>query len=191
MPAGGTALAGVAARVGALAVALAAAPLATGFKLWLVTAGAWSPADESEPGVPAAGAIAALGRTIAVEYPDLRCTNVDLARALPDDAAADALWPELWRTDGETDVCLRARRYALRLRAAAGEDRLDAPLAASYRLAAAADGRLDSLALVACETPRPGRGQVAIAVRAAGLNFRDVLRVLASCRRARTESVAS
>ncbi|MGS1076092.1 SDR family NAD(P)-dependent oxidoreductase [Burkholderia glumae] len=176
--AGGTALAGVAARVGALAVALAAAPLATEFKLWLVTAGAWSPADESEPGVPAAGAIAALGRTIAVEYPDLRCTNVDLARALPDDAAADALWPELWRTDGETDVCLRARRYALRLRAAAGEDRLDAPLAASYRLAAAADGRLDSLALVACETPRPGRGQVAIAVRAAGLNFRDVLRVL-------------
>ncbi|MGG1944880.1 type I polyketide synthase [Trinickia sp. NRRL B-1857] len=176
--AGSTAIAGVAARVGALAGVLAAAPLAPKFKLWLVTAGAWSPADDPEPGVPAAGAIAALGRTLAIEYPDLRCTNVDLARGLPDDAAADALWPELWRADGETDVCLRARRYALRLRVAAGDDRLALPSAASYRLAAAADGRLESLALVACETPQPGRGEVAIAVRAAGLNFRDVLRVL-------------
>ncbi|KVT85288.1 hypothetical protein WK59_12225 [Burkholderia ubonensis] len=176
--AGSTAIAGVAARVGALAVALAAAPLAPGFKLWLVTAGAWSPADDPEPGVPAAGAIAALGRTLAVEYPDLRCTNVDLARGLPDDAAADALWPELWRTDGETDVCLRARRYALRLRVAAGDDSLAVPTAASYRLTAAADGRLESLALAASAAPQPGRGEVAIAVRAAGLNFRDVLRVL-------------
>ncbi|KVL12891.1 type I polyketide synthase [Burkholderia ubonensis] len=176
--AGSTAIAGVAARVGALAVALAAAPLAPGFKLWLVTAGAWSPADDPEPGVPAAGAIAALGRTLAVEYPDLRCTNVDLARGLPDDAAADALWPELWRTDGETDVCLRARRYALRLRVAAGDDSLAVPTAASYRLTAAADGRPESLALAACAAPQPGRGEVAIAVRAAGLNFRDVLRVL-------------
>ncbi|MGZ2749831.1 type I polyketide synthase [Burkholderia stagnalis] len=177
--AGGAAIAAVAARVGALAVALADAPLAPDFKLWLVTTGAWSPADDPEPGVPAAGAIAALARTLAVEYPDLRCTSVDLARGMPGDAAADVLWRELWRTDGETDVCLRARRYAPRLRpSAGGEDSMAVPAATSYRLTAAADGRLESLAIAACAAPEPGRGEVAIDVRAAGLNFRDVLRVL-------------
>jgi NADPH:quinone reductase-like Zn-dependent oxidoreductase/thioesterase domain-containing protein/short-subunit dehydrogenase/acyl carrier protein len=49
--------------------------------------------------------------------------------------------------------------------------------AGSWRLAAAADGTLEGLALVPCpEADVPlGAGMVRVAVRAAGLNFRDVL----------------
>ncbi|WDD90201.1 SDR family NAD(P)-dependent oxidoreductase (plasmid) [Burkholderia sp. FERM BP-3421] len=172
------ALAAVAARVGALAVALADAPLSPDFRLWLVTAGAGSPADDPAPVVPAAGAIAALGRTLALEYPDLHCINVDLARGTPADAAADLLWHEVGRNDGESDVCLRARRYALRMRPCADDDGLAVPAAMPYRLVASTDGRVESLALATCDQPAVGPGEVAIEVRFAGLNFRDVLRVL-------------
>ena len=161
-----------------LATALAEMPLAPDFKLCLMTSGAHLLPGDLEPNSPAQSAVAALGRTIAVEYPELRCTNVDLPSGPLTSQCVESLCHELWQADGETDVCLRSRRYALRMRPAHDEDALPAPAAAFYRLAASSDGRIDSLDFIACERLRLAPREVEIQIAAAGLNFRDVLRAL-------------
>ena len=66
-----------------------------------------------------------------------------------------------------------------RLAPAAAEDgTLAIPGSNDWRLAVDRTGRLDSLALVPAPEQPLAAGQVRIAVRASGLNFRDVLLAL-------------
>jgi NADPH:quinone reductase-like Zn-dependent oxidoreductase/acyl carrier protein len=77
---------------------------------------------------------------------------------------------------GEPELAIRDRvAYGRRLTRAAGG--LRPPVAGPWRLEAVRPGTLDGLELAACEqAAEPLRaGQVRVAVRAAGLNFRDVL----------------
>jgi amino acid adenylation domain-containing protein len=161
-----------------LATLLAELPLHPQFKLWLLTSGAHMLAGDLKPNVAAQAAISGLGRTIAVEYPDLHCINLDLPHGAPGLQCLDLLWQTLWSADGETDICLRARRYALRMRPAADDDALPVPATSSYRLDTSSDGRLDSLSFVDCQAQGLAAREVEIRVVAAGLNFRDVLRAL-------------
>ncbi|WP_442273205.1 polyketide synthase dehydratase domain-containing protein, partial [Streptomyces sp. M-16] len=78
---------------------------------------------------------------------------------------------------GEPQLALREGelRVARLVRATPGEDELAVPDAADWRLESLAKGTLENLALL--PTPRTPLepGQIRIDVRAAGLNFRDVL----------------
>lgn len=167
------------------ALRLARSLLARPVRLALVTRGAQTTGSATD-GVPAAAlpgtSLWGLGRTLAEEAPSLRCRMVDLDPVMDDGAAAAALLAELGRTDDEPQVCLRGDRRLVARLVRAQDGRLPRPAGPSWTLVLKTAGALDSLALVAAERPKPGPGQVEIAVEAAGLNFRDVLGALGMLR---------
>jgi myxalamid-type polyketide synthase MxaE and MxaD len=95
--------------------ALAQAEQAPAPRLWLVTRGT----QAITPGEVAAGQapLWGLGRTIAYEHPELRCTLVDLDQAAPN---AQELCDELCSDSADDQVALRrGERYGARLALAA------------------------------------------------------------------------
>ena len=103
-------------------------------------------------------------------------------RSLLRNLAADAelLWSEIIRKDGEREIALRGEaRYVRRLDRGrpVREQWLDSAL--PLRLESRERGRLDTLRFSPFELPPCGPGQVLIEVKAAGMNFRDVLKALA------------
>jgi acyl transferase domain-containing protein/NADPH:quinone reductase-like Zn-dependent oxidoreductase/SAM-dependent methyltransferase len=126
--------------------------------------------------------VAALSKTIALEYPELHCTHVDLD---PAGAAGeiDELLEEFSNSDGnkESLVAFRGRRrFVTRLvqRDAASRDAPKAPsrdFKQPYQLMIASPGVLDNLRLSVSERRAPEKGEVEIEVHATGLGFRDVL----------------
>ena len=152
--------------------ASAAAP-----RLWLVTRGA-QPVGAPAPDLGVAQSpLWGLGRTIAIERPELRPTLIDLDPA--DDGGVEALVGELLVGDAEPQVALRAgTRYVARLTPRAAEATPVAARQAGLRLDISPRGVLDNLAWVPAQGTAPGQGQVAIEVEAMGLNFRDVLNAL-------------
>ncbi|XXX76157.1 type I polyketide synthase [Sorangium sp. So ce134] len=83
-------------------------------RLWLVTRGAQKVAAGDAVAVSQAP-LWGLGRTIALEHPELRCTRVDLSPAAGADEAASLLG-ELWSQDGEDQIALRGHgRHVARL----------------------------------------------------------------------------
>lgn len=128
-----------------------------------------------------------LGKVIMQEHPEMACRLVDLGWQTPT-ADIDALCHELHGNDGEDHIVLRAaERYVARLvrrsvetgpAATAEEAALLTPAGErAYRLEGT-PGILDSLILRETERPQPEPGEVCIEVRAAGLNFMDVLSAL-------------
>ena len=118
-----------------------------------------------------AGALAGARRVMANELPDVRCRLVQLAADLPDPAriAAD----EVLCPDAEDEaIWSAAGRVVPRLRRGLPPSGVAAP---SLRLAVARPGLLDSLRWTPALPALPGPGEVSIQVRAAGLNFRDVM----------------
>lgn len=167
------------------AVRLVRSQLGRPVRLTLVTRGAQRAVDASEtmPTASLAGAsLWGLGRTVAEEVPSSRCRMVDLDPAMDDAAAAAALLAELERIDEESQVALRGERRLVARLVRPSDGRLPRPQGPSYGLVQGIAGALDSLALAPKERPRPGPGQVEIAVEAAGLNFRDVLGALGMLR---------
>ncbi|MGB3201699.1 MAG: SDR family NAD(P)-dependent oxidoreductase, partial [Nodosilinea sp.] len=148
-------------------------------RLWLVTQQAQTVLPSDEPLV-APAALWGLGRTIALEHPELHCVRVDLASA---EAFADLGQALKTTTDDEDQIAFRQQqRYVLRLErfavptAGGTADRLAKP--AAVQLQSSGSGILDDLTLVPIPRQTPGPGQVEIRVRATGLNFRDVLNAL-------------
>jgi polyketide synthase 2/polyketide synthase 5 len=126
-------------------------------------------------------------RVLIHEHPDVRATLIDGDAAAPSDAALQAVADELLAGADDDEVALRAAdRYVAHL--------AYTPLTESerdfqqqsptrygvdrFRLRAGRLGDLDRLELAAAPHRPPGRGEVEIRVRAAGLNFRDVLTVM-------------
>lgn len=165
----------------ALLQALQRAAWSASPRLWLITAGA---AQRPDGGAidPAQAPLWGLGRVVQNEYPDLDCRLVDLDPA-GDPAEIDRLLlEELRQPDGEDEILLSAAtRYAHRLKritpacVSAQAERTAAADASAFRLDFTAQGSLDNLYLRAVPRPVAGPGQVVIKVKAAGLNFRDVM----------------
>ncbi|BBA97110.1 putative modular polyketide synthase [Actinacidiphila reveromycinica] len=172
--AGGEAGAARAVAAGTLALVQEwlAADALSGARLVLVTRGAISTAGE----VPDVAAAATWGlvRSAQSEHLD-RFVLVDLdpagdggdaAGAAPDWAALAGL--------GESQVAVREGRTLAPRLARAGAPAV--PAEGPWRLAPVAKGSLEGLKLVPSGADRPlEAGEVRVAVRAAGLNFRDVL----------------
>ncbi len=151
-------------------------------RLWLVTRGAQAAGNSAAVVQPGGALLWGLGRTIALEHPELRCTRVDLS-AEPASSEVDALCRELLADGAEEEVALRAgerfvgrivRRQPVALRRRRSEPAAGRP----FELAQEAAGSLDRLELWPLERKPPGPGEVEIEVAAAGLNFWDVLRAL-------------
>ena len=146
---------------------------------WIVTAGAWRTGDGDGPPAVAQAPVWGFARVLRNDRPGLRCRLVDLDPADPDpDVLARML---LGAGDDEDEVALRGgRRLARRVRPAplppahVRARRVDRD-GGCFRLEIGRPGALETLALRPAPAPDPGSGEVAIRVRAAALNFRDVL----------------
>ena len=120
-----------------------------------------------------------LFRVILNEHPNFVCRGIDLppAASRADDTL---LWSELLRSDVEREVAFRGEaRYVQRLDR--GRPRVEQRLDSSVplRLESRERGHLDTLRFSPFALPPCGPGQVLIEVKAAGMNFRDVLKALA------------
>src|SRR5437868_4538445 len=120
-----------------------------------------------------------LMRVILNEYSNFACRGVDLP---PTPSAADLnlLWMELLRAESERDVAFRGEaRYVQRLERGRPRHERTLDPAVPLRLESRERGQLDTLRFVPFAQPSCGPGEVIIDVKAAGMNFRDVLKALA------------
>ncbi len=150
----------------------------TKLRLDLVTRGAQAVGRDHVVTVGQAPVIGLL-RVASNEYTNISCRSIDLPPAV---SAANevGLWDELFRNDAESEVAFRGEaRYVRRIDR--GLPRREEWLAPSVplRLESLERGLLSSLRLVPFALPPCGPGQVVIEVKAAGMNFRDVLKALA------------
>ena len=125
---------------------------------------------------PLGAAVGGLRRVIANELPDVACRHVTLAPDLPAEQAAALAAQEVLRPDAEPEVAWSATgRTVPRLRPGLPPPPIR-PAGTPVRLSVGRTGLLDTLGWEAAGAPpTPAPGQVAIRVRAAGLNFRDVM----------------
>lgn len=156
----------------ALEQSMAAARL----RIDLVTRGAQPAGQDTAP--IAVGQAPAIGffRVMLTEHPNFLCRAIDLPAGT---GGADSLWREMLRPNTEREVALRGEaRYAQRLTRglASREQILDASV--PLRLESRERGLLDSLHFTGFALPACGPDEVLIKVKAAGMNFRDVLKAL-------------
>jgi myxalamid-type polyketide synthase MxaB len=149
-------------------------------RLWLVTRGAVAAGPEPRALALAQSPLWGLGRVIALEHPELRCVRIDL-ESPAGIAEAKLLVAELAAPGTEDQVAFRDdHRLVARLarltdaRRSIEHEQTDG----AYRLTMNSFGILDELHLAPLVRQSPGRGEVEIAVRATGLNLRDVLLAL-------------
>ncbi|QTA87823.1 Putative phthiocerol synthesis polyketide synthase [Desulfonema magnum] len=116
-----------------------------------------------------------LGRTVSWEHPELQCSCLDLETDTP----AETLFETIWFADKENQIAIRqGRPHIARL------ERYDLPMQETqqnicpFQVRVGEYGLLESLDLVPASRRPPGPGQVEVQVRAAGLNFKDVLHAL-------------
>jgi NADPH:quinone reductase-like Zn-dependent oxidoreductase len=141
-------------------------------RLWLVTVGSQA-VTGADAVVLAAAPIWGLARTLQLEVPALRCVCVDLPEQ-PTSEDVELLLSELQAPSAETQVAYRSgERFVARLvRHREGHSpKPEGPV----RLQLAKYGSPDQLRLVPMTRRNPGPGEVEIEVKAAALNFRDVL----------------
>lgn len=181
-----------------LVQALGEAELRQNPRLWLVTAGAQAVAEAAPPSAIAQSPLWGLGAVIANEHPEFKCTRLDLAAVRAAAGAAQTafdltpLLQELLAGAAEDQVAFRnGKRYAVRLvklDLATGPDstsdsvpeieKAPAQPGQGFRVEISRPGILDHLLLRAAPRRAPGPDEIEIQVRAAGLNFLDVMKAL-------------
>ena len=144
-------------------------------RLWVLTRGAQPVTGLERALAPDQAALWGLGKSLALEHPELSCVCVDLD-ATPEPSELDALMAELGESGVERQVAIRAgARWVARLA------RLRPPAKSVdevWRLAPEVSGSLDRFQRVPLARRAPGAGEVEIAVEATALNFKDVLNAL-------------
>jgi len=145
-----------------------------GARLTFVTRGAFA-VREGEAPEPAAASVLGLLRSAQSEHPG-RFVILDL------DPAAERFgldWQALF-AGNEPQLALRdGAVYVPRLASVESGELLALPDHPAWHLRSEGQGTLSDLALVSQPDPAPlGKGEVRVAMRAAGLNFRDVLLAL-------------
>ncbi|HEV7994682.1 MAG TPA: SDR family NAD(P)-dependent oxidoreductase [Stellaceae bacterium] len=166
---------GAAAQIAALArVALAAERRQAA--LWVITCNAQqaaSPAADAQDG-SAGAALWGLARVLVNELPRLSVHLVDLVAGAGAGEHARQIADELAAESEETEIVWTSHgRHVLRLRA--GLPPRLALRSEALTLASSRPGGFDALGWEAAGPRAPGPGEVEIDVRAAGLNFRDVM----------------
>jgi acyl transferase domain-containing protein/acyl carrier protein len=163
-------------------------------RLWLLTGGvqviAEAPANWSVAQAPLWG----LGAVLANEHPECKCTRIDLS-VMPDAVEIRALSEELLSPVHEDQIALCGdRRFVARLKkwtpeeneenashSSEAEKKIPAQPEQAYHLEIAKPGILDNLTLRATTRRAAAPGEVEIQVKAAGLNFLDVMKAMGVC----------
>ena len=147
---------------------------------WIATRGAQSVAPESPVSVAQSLAIG-MSRTMMTEFPRIELRTIDFDGQSAQELAS-ALWSEIARGDDETEAAWRgAARFASRIVHRSMDSLTALPQPSrrmGYSLQIPASGVMDELAWYELPRRRPGAGEIEIAVEAAALNFRDVLKSL-------------
>jgi acyl transferase domain-containing protein/acyl carrier protein len=120
-----------------------------------------------------------LFRVILSEHPHFTCRAIDLPRT---DSGSDArlLWDELLQSGAEREVAFRGEaRYVQRIARGLDDDEQELDAATPIRLESRERGILDALRFAPFAPSACGPDEVLIEVKAAGMNFRDVLKALA------------
>ncbi|MDC3954532.1 type I polyketide synthase [Polyangium jinanense] len=155
-------------------------------RLWLVTRGAQAVLATGTPLSIAQSTLWGLGRTIALEHPELECTRIDVDPSRSVDEAS-ALLREISVRDREDQVAYRKEgRFVARLvhssfdaaEAAGGNAPPEPANGRAFQLESQELGVLDRLVLREIPRRPPGPGEVEIQVEAAGLNFIDVMKAM-------------
>jgi acyl transferase domain-containing protein/NADPH:quinone reductase-like Zn-dependent oxidoreductase/acyl carrier protein len=145
--------------------------------LWIVTHDAHALLDGAVAPSPSEAALWGLGRTLMNELPRVECRLVDLPAAWTADDKARVLAAEIAAPDQEREIVWsESGRFVPRLRRGleVPEVRGDA-----VTLDVVQPGLLDTLCWRQADRRAPGPGEILIATRAAGLNFRDVMWAMA------------
>jgi len=151
---------------------------ASGLRLDVVTRGAQPAGRGGYAGEVSSGAVLGIFRVLSSENPHLTVRNIDLPScAAAHDAAV--LLDQLSRDEPEREVALREEaRYGQRLTRGLPTALRTLGPEVPLRVESLERGVLDSLRFIPFEMPVCDPGQVLIRVKAAGLNFRDVLKAI-------------
>jgi acyl transferase domain-containing protein/NADPH:quinone reductase-like Zn-dependent oxidoreductase/acyl carrier protein len=144
-----------------------------------VTRGAQPVGRDLKPTSVAQAPAIGLIRVIVNEHSNYLCRGIDLP-PVPSPADVDLLWAELLRSDSEREIAFRGEaRYVKRLDR--GRPRIERALdsAVPLRLESRERGHLETLNFAPFVQRVCSPDEVIIDVRAAGMNFRDVLKALA------------
>ncbi|MGK5730995.1 SDR family NAD(P)-dependent oxidoreductase [Streptomyces sp. URMC 124] len=150
--------------------------------LWLVTRPTGALPRPERPLAPHDAAVWGAGRTLANEHPGVTVRRLSLERT--GDVAEDAhrLARELLTPTDEDEIALTAGgRFVPRMvddTAAAPQGRAGSTEVPAFALEVRNPGLGYDLAWVETEPPVPGPGEVVIGVRAAALNYRDLMQTV-------------
>lgn len=155
-------------------------------RLWIVTRGAQAVLATGAPLCVSQSTLWGLGRTIALEHPEIECTRIDIDLERTADQGA-LLWREISGRSREDQVAYRKEgRFVARLVKTSFEGGDTAEVNVSpqrangrpFRLESLQPGVLDRLFLQEFPRRAPGLGEIEIEIEAAGLNFVDVMRAM-------------
>jgi acyl transferase domain-containing protein/acyl carrier protein len=145
----------------------------------LVTRGAQAAGEDGRPTNVAQAPSIGVFRVILSEHPNFVCRGIDLPGETSSSEEA-LLWRELLREHGEREVALRGEaRYVQRINRGLPAEEKWLSKEVPLRLESRERGLLDTLRMAPFTLPKCGAGEVLIEVKAAGMNFRDVLKALA------------
>lgn len=124
------------------------------------------------------GALLGLARVLMNEHLEFHCRLVDLS-ATPSSAEIVSLIDELRADGGDEEIALRdASRFVPRLVRLEVKPKCTSGTDTPFRLEVVKPGVFDHIEFRRIKRRAPQAGEVEIEVRAAGLNFRDVMKVL-------------
>jgi len=160
----------------ALALAQALASTGSSPKLYLVTRGTQSVHGEQTQ--VEQSPLWGLGKSIALELPELNCTRIDLD-SQGTAHEAEQLLQTLLTAGAEDQIALREEAAYVPRFVRRGEHKGNQILEGQpFQVTIAQKGVLENLAFEPLERQQPGVGEVEIEVKAVGLGFRDVLGAL-------------
>ena len=159
---------------------------ATSGRVWFVTHRAQPVNVDATPLAPQQAPLWGFGRVAAIEHPEFQVRLVDTGPASGDEGwsgQAASLIADLAADADENQIAWRGgQRFVARLQplgeATAHSQGMPLPPEGDIRLQFAVAGSFDELRYDRYSPPEPGDGQVAIQVKATGLNFSDVLKAL-------------
>jgi myxalamid-type polyketide synthase MxaB len=138
-------------------------------RMWVVTRGARS----SDMRELSSAMLTGFARALVLEHPEMPVVRLDMDSK---DVSADNLLRCLRAAANKNELMLRGNTiYEPRLHAVPSAPKSDRE---NIRVELILPGTLEGLELVAAERHGPGPGELEIQVKAAGLNFRDVLNTL-------------
>ncbi len=142
---------------------------------WLIVTHRAQAVLDGEPLIPANAAVWGFARSLQTEQPQWHVSLIDCAGDLP----ADGLLGELFAPTIEPEVALRdGRRWVQRMREFEPAIAASSTPPPACTLQIGQVGRTDALRFCGCPRPAPAPGEVEIEIAAAGLNFRDLMKVL-------------